>query len=97
MRWLLVLLASALVTLCACDSQRASAQQCRAIFDRLVAVELRELGFDDPVLTERRQAELARRFRQQLTSCVGRPLPTGSLACVAAANNSETLSHDCLQ
>ena len=96
MRWLFVLHVFAFVMLSACEPQRASARQCRQIFDRLVVLELQELGFDDPALAERRQAELAARFQQELASCTGRPLKAGAMACVEAANNSEILSHDCL-
>lgn len=96
MKWLPSLLLC-LATLSACDGERASEEQCRSIFDRLVVLELEEMGFDDPALAERRQAELSARYRDDLAACVGRRLPAGAMTCVATAENAEVISHDCLQ
>lgn len=97
MKWPPVLLLASLALLTACNSERASSDQCRIIFDRLVALELAEMGFDDPVLAERRQTELSVRYREELAACVGRRLSAGAMMCVATAKNAEVISHDCLR
>lgn len=96
MKWLSLSIIMVLVALSACEPPRASAEQCRQIFDRMVELELRQMGFQDPVLAKRRQADLAARFRQDLESCVGRPMPEDAMACVAKAQNTQSLLRDCL-
>ena len=81
----------------ACDAgEPASAPQCQAIFERLVVLELREMGFDDPALAERMSDALSARFASEVAECVGKPLPPGAMACVAAATSAEQISHECL-
>lgn len=84
------------VGLGACDEQRATAADCRAIFDRMVVLELSEMGFRDPALEGRRKLELAGRFRDDLDACVGRRLPAGAMDCIATAASAEDVSHGCL-
>ncbi len=93
MRWW----ALAPLLMLACARERASAAQCRDIFDRMVVLELGELGFVDAVLAKRRQDELATRYGDELAACVGRPLPEGAMACVATATSAEDVSHRCLR
>ena len=79
-----------------CVEERASLADCQKIFDRLVFLELEEMGFRDPLLVETRQTDLRARYREQLNACVGRRLPPGALQCVASAKTAESVSHDCL-
>jgi len=81
---------------CHDETSGATPEQCRAIFDRLVEVELAEMGYQDPVLAERRQAELARRYRSEIEECVGKAIPPGAMECIASAETAEALSHECL-
>lgn len=96
--WLLTAYLAAATGSClaACSSSPATTEQCRVIFDRLVALELHEMGFADPALTRRKQEELAARYQAELAACVGTPLPEGAMRCVAAATTAEIVSHDCL-
>ena len=98
MKWLPYLIFAALISfLPTCDSERATQEQCRAIFDRLVQLEVREMGFNDPVLTVRRQAEFAARYANEIRACVGRPIPPAALKCVLSAETAEAVSHECLR
>lgn len=85
-----------LLSVCACGGERASAADCEAIFDRLVFLELQEMGFRDPALVSMRQMELRRHHRKQLKACVGRRLPANALRCVKEAASAESVSHECL-
>ena len=80
-----------------CNTNRATPADCRAIFDRLVALELKELGFLDPHLAALRQTELSKRFEPQLAACVGKAISPTARQCVSAATDSEALSHNCLR
>lgn len=97
MRPLRGMLMAALVAAPGCNSQRATAEQCRAIFERLVVLELQEMGFADPVLERRRRAVLVGRHSREIQSCVGRRIPPRAMDCVASAASAEVLSHDCLR
>jgi hypothetical protein len=79
-----------------CNEQRASEQQCHAIFDRIVEIELEELGFRDPALAALRQAELRARYQSEIARCVGQYISDQALPCVATAKTTEELSHKCL-
>jgi hypothetical protein len=95
MRW--ICLVGLLSLTSACGSERATPAQCAAIFDRLVELELQEMGYNDPVLAARRTQELAARHRDELGNCVGRPLPANALICMQSAESAEELSHVCLR
>ena len=97
MRCLRLVFSIAFTFLVGCASERASSDQCREIFNRLVVLELRQMGFDDPALAARRQTALATRFQNELDACLGRPLPAGALACLQTANTSATLAQNCLE
>jgi hypothetical protein len=75
----------------------ATAADCREILDRIVALELAEQGYRDPVLTRRKQDEFARRYAADLARCEGQRLKPHARACLATAGSTEQLSHDCLR
>jgi len=97
MRRLTLLMVLTTWLLSGCSNEEASVEQCRAIFDRLVTVELEEVGFRDPALAELTRAELSTRHHAEIAKCVGRRLPRHAMSCVMAANNAETVSHECLR
>ena len=97
MRWFYCFSLLVLLLLPACYSERATYEQCRTMFDALVALELAEMGYDDSELTQRRQLEFAYRYRKDIESCVGRKIPPGAMDCVLAANTAEDVSHECLR
>ena len=85
------------LALAACSGPRASEADCRIIFDRLVALELEEMGYRDPTLLSIRQNELSQRYQAEMGGCVGRPLPDHAMACIGDALSAEALSHNCLE
>jgi hypothetical protein len=92
---LVAVLAAALVIGCA--RRRATAEDCREILDRIVTVELMEMGFRDRELAARKRREIRRSFGPELARCQGRPLSAAGLACVRTARTTEELSHVCLR
>ncbi|WP_434427052.1 hypothetical protein [Nannocystis pusilla] len=80
-----------------CRSERAGADDCAVILDRIVALELAEQGYRDPELTRRKQQEFARRFVPELQRCEGLSLPPGARGCIARAASAEEISHVCLR
>jgi hypothetical protein len=80
-----------------CVLERATAEQCQEILDRIVDLELRERGFRDPALERRKRDEMHRLLAPDLRRCHGRPLPRSAMECVRKAQSNEELSHTCLR
>ena len=79
-----------------CTRERATEQQCHAIFDRIVEIELEEMGFRDAALAARRTTELRARHQNAVRGCIGRYISARAMSCVATAKTTEELSHKCL-
>jgi len=86
-----------LSTLGGCHRHSASAADCRAILDRLVALELEEQGFHDPAVVPRWQVELARRFDEDLHRCRAVRVSDDLEACLRRARNPEEIAHRCVK
>jgi hypothetical protein len=90
-------LVTVLATVPACRQRPATASECQEIFGRLVALEMEELGYRDPIVVDRTKQRLRRDLATQITACEGRPLKRRALACVRRAHRSEELTHVCLE
>ena len=91
---------AALATLLAssgCLRHAARADDCAAVLDRLVDLELNESGYRDPVLRDRWRRELARRFSPDLARCRGLAVRDDLAACLTRARTSEDVTHRCLE
>ncbi len=86
-----------LLLMTGCDRSYATKEDCRAIFDRIVELELQEMGYADPELLRRRQEELKARHQGELDSCVGKIIGKHTLSCVTQARSTEELSHECMK
>ncbi len=83
--------------LASCTRERASAELCSQVLDRIVELELAGQGFRDHALEDRKKRALHRTLAGQLDACVGLPAPPGALACVREARSTEEISHRCLR
>jgi hypothetical protein len=81
---------------CSCSRHRATDGECHAIFERMVELQLAELGYHDPVLAESKKAELERTLAPEIAACSGRRLDDAALACVRDARSSEDVGR-CLR
>jgi hypothetical protein len=79
-----------------CGRHPATAEDCQAILDRLIDLELAESGFHDPVLAGRWQADVRRRFVPELRACRAFRVRNDLRGCLAGAANPEELTHRCL-
>ncbi|HXJ22166.1 MAG TPA: hypothetical protein VMT03_18230 [Polyangia bacterium] len=80
-----------------CHRHVATQDDCRAILNRLVEMELAESGFHDPALVPRWQAELARRFEGDLRRCRAIRVRNDLAGCLRAAQNPEQVAHRCVE
>jgi hypothetical protein len=93
LRWVSLFLA---VSASGCNRHPASADECEAILQRLVELELSESGYRDPVLRTRWHKELVRRLAPDLARCRGQKVRSSLRACLASARTSEEVAHRCL-
>jgi hypothetical protein len=87
----------AIALLPGCDPEGASMDQCQAIFERLVTIELEEMGFRDPALAALTREQLSKRHQAEIATCVGRRLSANAMSCVTTAHDAEAVSHECLR
>lgn len=87
----------ALIPNVGCRSRRASSEDCMQIFDRMVDVELKELGYRDPALAQLKRKQLRQRFAAEIGKCVGGTLSSKGLSCIETAQTTEQISHLCLR
>jgi len=80
-----------------CHKRPATRDDCLAVIDRLVALELVESGFRDPVVQGRWTEELRQRLAPHLGRCQGRRVPEDLRPCLASARTAEEVEHRCLR
>lgn len=90
-------LVGALAAFTGCHKRPATRDDCVAVIDRLVALELIESGFRDPVVQRRWTDELRQRLAPHVARCEGRRVPDGLRACLPTARNAEEVEHRCLR
>ncbi len=79
-----------------CNRHPARVDECEAILNRLIELELSESGYRDSVLRARWQQDLARRFAPDMDRCRGREVRGSLRTCLATARSSEEIVHRCL-
>lgn len=79
-----------------CHQHRATTEDCHAVLDRLVEIELNESGYRDPVLHVRWRDELERRFSADVDRCRGRKVRDDVRSCLKKVKTSEQAEHRCL-
>jgi hypothetical protein len=80
-----------------CRGRAATAEDCRAVVERLVELELAESGFRDPTIVARWKRTLGARLAPELMRCEGRRVPAELRTCLASAPNAEAITHGCLK
>jgi hypothetical protein len=89
--------AATLVVTGACQTRHATADDCAALLDRVVALDMKESGYRDPALVAGRQAALRARFAPELGTCTGMTMPRGAMDCVAHVESVEDIAARCLR
>jgi len=87
----------ACAALAGCHKRPATRDDCLAVIDRLVELELVESGFRDPVVQRRWTDELRQRLAPHLARCEGRRVPDDLRACLPTARTAEEVEHRCLR
>jgi len=79
-----------------CSGQRATHEECAEILDRLVALDMVELGFRDVELTAIKQRELRAKFSAALNDCTHMKIKPGAMECVRRVRTPKEIVERCL-
>jgi len=96
-RWLVAMAFLTAVAVGSCRRHITTVEDCRAILDRLVELELREFGYQDSVLSTRWKRELEQRFSLDLARCRRLRVRDNLPSCLARSQTPEEIAHRCLQ
>lgn len=96
-RLLAALLAASVFGLAGCRRHAATANDCVAVLDRLVELELNESGYQDPVVRARWKIEARRRFAPDLNRCGGLTVRNDLETCLLATKTTEEILHRCIE
>lgn len=66
----------------------ATREECIAVVDANITVQLRAMGFEDPALLERRKKELQAQLSKEIESCIGKKTSTRAIECAMAARSA---------
>jgi hypothetical protein len=86
-----LLVCSLLVVLALGCGRQATREDCEAIVDQNVEVQLKAFGVSDADLVEKRQQELRASMNDDIESCIGKRVTDGMMACVKAAETAEQI------
>jgi hypothetical protein len=92
-----VVAAASLVLSSGCHTRRATAEDCAALLDRVVELDMKQSGYHDRVLLAKHQAALRARFASELDACTRMALPRGAMDCVADAKSVNDITARCLR
>jgi hypothetical protein len=66
----------------------ATREECVAIVDVNIEVQLKEMGFNDPALLEARKKELHVQLASEIEKCIGRKTSTKAIDCAMSAKSA---------
>ena len=96
LKTLIGLLATTTLLAAGCHRQPAGVEECSAVLDRIIELELSEAGYRDPVLRARWQQDLGHRFAPDLERCRGLRMHTDLRNCLKEARKPDEIAHRCL-
>jgi hypothetical protein len=79
-----------------CEARLTRADECEAILDRIVELELTARGFRDPALAARAKASLRHDLAPDFERCRVRPWDPAHAGCVHSSNSVDELRRHCL-
>ena len=79
-----------------CGRHKATTEDCRAVLDRIIELELSESGYRDAVLRARWKSDFGRRFAPDLRRCQGLRVKNDLRRCLVDARSPDEIVHQCL-
>jgi hypothetical protein len=71
--------------------RKATREDCEAVVDRNVELQLRALGVTDGATIGKRRDEMRASMREDIDKCVGKRVTDGMMACVKLAETTEKI------
>jgi len=78
------------LALCGCG-RKATREDCEAVVDKNVELQLKALGVTDPAIVSKRRDEMRASMRDDIEKCVGKRVTDSMLACVKTAETAEKI------
>jgi len=85
---LVLLLASAALGGC---GRKATREDCEAVVDKNVELQLKALGVTDPAVVGKRREEMRASMREDIETCVGKRVTDSMMGCVKTAETAEKI------
>jgi hypothetical protein len=79
-----------LLVLAGCG-RKATREDCEAVVDRNVELQLKALGVTDGATIGKRRDEMRASMREDIDKCVGKRVTDGMMACVKLAETAEKI------
>lgn len=76
--------------------RKATREDCEAVVDRNVELQLKALGVTDPAVVGKRRDEMRASMRDDIEKCVGKRVTDAMMTCVKSAETAETID-ECLR
>jgi hypothetical protein len=84
------LLVGAAVGVAGCG-RKATREDCEAVVDKNVELQLKALGVTDPAVVGKRRDEMRASMRDDIEKCVGKRVTDGMMSCVKSAETAEKI------
>jgi hypothetical protein len=78
------------VTLLGCG-RSATREDCEAVVDKNVELQLKALGVTDPAIVAKRREEMRASMKDDIDKCVGKRVTDSMMACVKSAETAEKI------
>lgn len=78
------------LTLAGCG-RKATREDCEAVVDKNVELQLKALGVVDPATVNKRRDEMRASMKDDIDKCVGKRVTDGMISCVKSAESTEKI------
>jgi cytochrome c biogenesis protein ResB len=84
------LLASLLVSLTGCG-RKATREDCEAVVDKNVELQLKALGVTEPATVAKRREEMRASLKDDIEKCIGKRVTDSMMSCVKTAETADKI------
>lgn len=78
-------------SLCVACGRKATPEDCQAIVDRNVEIQMKQMSITDPAAIEKKKTEMRTALEGDLRACVGRRVSDKMMECVRQAQKADEI------
>ena len=71
--------------------RKATREDCEAVVDKNVELQLKALGVTDPAIVEKRRSEMRNSLSDDIEKCIGKRVTDSMMACVKNAETADKI------